>query len=165
MRAGGTQATSRPERERRPSPSAPAKNSATAFAVALFFVMAVGESEARGACRGALVAGGDQRRPSRQARQVRPSISAMLWRSCPPFPCSIASFPIRPHPSSTSPTLSSTRNAPGFALFGLFRVRFSLFRCFSAAKFLSWFLCILSHSGYKLKPSVIPCRREVSFLT
>ena len=37
--------------ERRPSPSAPAKNSATAFAVALFFVMAVGESEARGACR------------------------------------------------------------------------------------------------------------------
>ena len=51
MRAGGTQATSRPERERRPSPSAPAKNSATAFAVALFFVMAVGETEARGACR------------------------------------------------------------------------------------------------------------------
>ena len=37
--------------ERRPSPSAPAKNSATAFAVALFFVMAVGETEARGACR------------------------------------------------------------------------------------------------------------------
>ena len=35
------------------SPSAPAKNSATAFAVALFFVMAVGETEARGACRGA----------------------------------------------------------------------------------------------------------------
>ena len=33
------------------SPSAPAKNSATAFAVALFFVMAVGETEARGACR------------------------------------------------------------------------------------------------------------------
>ena len=51
VRASGTQATSRPERERRPSPSAPAKNSATAFAVALFFVMAVGETEARGACR------------------------------------------------------------------------------------------------------------------
>ena len=68
-------------------------------------------------------------------------------------------------PSASAAPLSSTQNAPGFAFFWLNRVRFSLFRCFSAAKFLSWFLCILSHSGYKLKPSVIPCRREVSFLT
>ena len=44
-------AANRPRRQPRPSPSAPAKNSATAFAVALFFVMAVGETEARGACR------------------------------------------------------------------------------------------------------------------
>ena len=69
---------------------------------------------------GRVRAGGTQAtsRPSRQARQVRPSISTMLWWRPPPFPCSIASFPIRPHPSSTSPTLSSTQNAPGFALFG-----------------------------------------------
>ena len=69
-----------------------------------------------------------------------------------------------PHPSVPAAPLSSTRNAPGFALFGRFRVRFSLFPCFSGAKFSALFLCILLHSVYKLKPSVIPCKREVSFL-
>ena len=68
-------------------------------------------------------------------------------------------------PFSTVPIPSSTQNAPGFALFGPNRVRFSLFRCFLAAKFSPWFLCNLPHSGYRLKPSVIPCRRDVSFLT
>ena len=68
-------------------------------------------------------------------------------------------------PSASAAPLSSTRNAPGFAFFWLNRVRFPLFRCFSGAKFPCRFLCILPHSGYKLKPSVIPCRREVSFLT
>ena len=60
---------------------------------------------------------------------------------------------------------SSTQNAPGFAFFWLNRVRFSLFRCFQAAKFSPWFLCNLPHSAHKLKPSVMPCRRDVSFLT
>ena len=60
---------------------------------------------------------------------------------------------------------SSTQNAPGFAFFWLFRVRFSLFRCFLAAKFSGCFLYTLPYSGYRLKPSVIPCKREVSFLT
>ena len=68
-------------------------------------------------------------------------------------------------PFSTVPIPSSTQNAPGFALFGPNRVRFSLFCCFLAAKFSPWFLCNLPHSGYRLKPSVIPCRRDVSFLT
>ena len=68
-------------------------------------------------------------------------------------------------PFSTVPIPSSTQNAPGFAFLGLFRARFSLFCCFGAAKFLPAFLCILPYSVYKLKPSVIPCRREVSFLT
>ena len=74
-------------------------------------------------------------------------------------------FSIRFYPSPTVLIPSSTQNAPGFALFGLFRVRFSLFWRFVTAKFPLWFLCILLHSDYKLKPSVIPCRREVSFLT
>ena len=67
-------------------------------------------------------------------------------------------------PAPAAP-LSSIRNAPGFAFFWLNRVRFPLFCCFSGTKFSCRFLCILPHSGYKLKPSVIPCRREVSFLT
>ena len=71
----------------------------------------------------------------------------------------------RLHPLSPVSILSSTQNAPGFAFFGLFRVRFPLFCCFSGAKFSCWFLCILSHSVHRLKPSVIPCKREVSFLT
>ena len=74
-------------------------------------------------------------------------------------------FSIRFYPFSTVLIPSSTQNAPGFAFFWLNRVRFPLFCCFSGAKFSCWFLCILPHSGYKLKPSVIPCRREVSFLT
>ena len=77
----------------------------------------------------------------------------------------VLSSHIRPQPVFTAVFPSSTQNAPGFAFFGLFRARFSLFRCFSAAKFLSWFLCILSHSGYKLKPSVMPCRRALPFPT
>ena len=74
-------------------------------------------------------------------------------------------FPIRSHLPTTVPIPSSTQNAPGFAFFWLNRVRFPLFCCFSGAKFSCWFLCILPHSGYKLKTSVIPCRREVSFFT
>ena len=74
-------------------------------------------------------------------------------------------FSIRFYPFSTVLIPSSTQNAPGFAFFGPNRVRFSLSRCFGTAKFLPAFLCILLYSGYKLKLSVIPCRREVSFLT
>ena len=66
---------------------------------------------------------------------------------------------------STVPIPSSTQNAPGFAFFGLFRVRFRIFRRFVGAKFSDWFLCILPHSVHRLNPSVMPCRREVSFLT
>ena len=60
VRAGGTQATSRPERERRPSPSAPAKNrEASTMLASLFFVSAHKDSATRhgcaprSACRGA----------------------------------------------------------------------------------------------------------------
>ncbi len=81
------------------------------------------------------------------------------------IPLQTAGFPICSHPFPTAATPSSTQKAPDFSFFGLNRVRFSLFRCFPAAKFLGLFLCILLHSVYKLKPSVIPCRREVSFLT
>ena len=52
------------------------------------------------------------------------------------------------YPFSIVPIPSSTQNAPGFALFGRFRVRFSLFCCFPAAKFLPWFLCTLLHSAH-----------------
>jgi len=42
---------------------------------------------------------------------------------------------IWPQLAFTAVFLSSTQNAPGFALLGLFQVRFSLFRCFWGAKF------------------------------
>ena len=58
-------------------------------------------------------------------------------------------FPIRFYPFPTVPISSSTQNAPGFALFRLFRVRFCVFRFFGRAKFSPWFLCTLPHSGYK----------------
>ena len=62
--------------------------------------------------------------------QVRPSIFAMLWGSCPPFPCSVASFLTQLHPPPTAATLSSTQNAPGFAFFGPNQVRFAIFVLF-----------------------------------
>ena len=69
------------------------------------------------------------------------------------------------YPSTPAAPLSSTQNAPGFVLFGPNRVHFCVFRPFGRAKFWGPFLCILSHSVYRLKSLVIPVRREVSFLT
>ena len=46
----------------------------------------------------------------------------------------LPSFLTRLHPPPTAATPSSTQNAPGFAFFGLFRVRFFHFRCFSGRK-------------------------------
>ena len=173
------------------SPSAPAKNSATAFAVALFFVMAVGETEARGACRASppkrrlwrMQRGGDgaavgdwqggpaaadraghrkraceaSSSPSLHFRHVMGELSSLSLL------CSVLS-----HPASSASNRCYPLQHPERTRFRLFLAEsgaFSFSRCFSGAKFLDWFLCNLPHSVYKLKPSVIPCRREVSFLT
>ena len=62
--------------------------------------------------------------------QVRPSIFAMPWWRLPPPPDPFPVFLTRLHPSPTAATPSSTQNAPGFAFFELFRVRFALFDLF-----------------------------------
>ena len=72
--------------------------------------------------------------------QVRSSIFTKLRKNRLPFPCSIVSFLTRPHPPPTAATPSSTQNAPGFALLGLFRVRFA---AFSGSNFLGRNLCFL----------------------
>ena len=74
-------------------------------------------------------------------------------------------FRIRLRLSATALIPSSTQNAPDFGCFRLKSGAFRYFFLFWPTKFLRWFLCILPHSGYRLKPSVIPCKREVSFLT
>ena len=121
------------------SPSAPAKNGEVSRVLTSPFFVSVPNVLATrcgcalcSACRGA-----SERqwrsaasRPSRQARQVRPSIFAMLWWRLPSPPCSITPFLTRPHPASIAPIPSSTQNAPGFAFFGLFRVRFAVFVLF-----------------------------------
>ena len=166
------------------SPSAPAKKERQASACLSFFVATgvkprhaerVGHRRRSAACGGCSEAGMAQRSAIGKAAlppqtepstarglakqvQVRPSISAMLWRTSPPFPCFIALFLTRPQPSST-------QNAPGFAFFGLFRVRFPVFRSFGRAKFRDLFLCTLPHSVHRLKSLVMPLSRDVSFLT
>ena len=166
------------------SPSAPAKNrEASTMLASLFFVSAHKDSATRhgcalrSACRG--VSERQWRsaanRPRRQPRQVLlplPKTGENTGFSPVSFFHVLHGYVVHfgsdfgfPHPSAPAAPLSSTRNAPGFAFFGPNRVRFALFRCFLAAKFSPWFLCILPHSVYKLKPSVIPCRRDVSFLT
>ena len=163
------------------------KKSCIAFAVPDFFVRERIDLAARfarrpacGACRGGLQPGGLRPGPTEAAAETSPSAPAkkpaktlgfrrfsfcmccmVMWFTL----VQTLAFSIRFYPFSTVLIPSSTQNAPSFAFFGLFRVRFPLFCCFPAAKFLPWFLCILPHSVYKLKPSVIPCRREVSFLT
>ena len=173
------------------SPSAPAKNSATAFAVALFFVMAVGETEARGACRASppkrrlwrMQRGGDgaavgdwqggpaaadraghrkraceaSSSPSLHFRHVMGELSPLSLL------CSVLS-----HPASSASNRCYPLQHPQRTRFRLFLAESgaSLFFCwFSGAKFSALFLCILPYSDYKLKPSVMPCSREVSFLT
>ena len=112
VRASGTQATSRPRRQPRPSPSAPAKKERQASACLSFFVVTGGEASARGACRASppkrrlwrMQRGGDgaavgdwQGGPPPQTEpgtarglakqvQVRPSIFAMPWWRLPPPP-------------------------------------------------------------------------------
>ena len=103
--------------------------------------MAVGESEARGACRGALVAGGDRPAPTEPAGETSPSLHfrhVMVETASPPD--LLPGFLTRLHPFPTAATLSSTQNAPGFACFGLFRVRFAVFVLFGPAKFAAPFL-------------------------
>ena len=163
------------------------KKSGIASAVPDFFVSVRQDLATRcarrpacGACRGGLQPGGLRPGPTEAAAETSPSAPAtkpaktLGFRRFSFCTCCMGmgftlvqtlGFPIRFYPFPTVLILSSTQNAPGFALFGRFRVRFSLFPCFSGAKFSALFLCILLHSVYKLKPSVIPCRREVSFLT
>ena len=138
------------------SPSAPAKKERQASACLSFFVVTgvkprhaerVGHRRRSAACGGCSEAGMAQRSAIGKAAlppqtepgtarglakqvQVRPSISAMLWRTSPPFPCFIALFLTRLHLSSPAPISSSTQNAPGFAFFWLNRVRFALFDLF-----------------------------------
>ena len=169
------------------SPSAPAKNrEASTMLASLFFVSAHKDSATRhgcaprSACRGGLQPGGLRPGPTEAAAETSPSAPATKPAETLGFcrfsfcTCRMGmgsalvqtpGFLTQLYPFSTVPIPSSTQNAPGFALFGPNRVRFSLFCCFLAAKFSPWFLCNLPHSVYKLKPSVIPCRREVSFLT
>ena len=127
-----------------------------------------------GACRGGLQPGGLRPGPTEAAAETSPSAPAtkpaetlgfcrFSFCTC----CMVIVFTLvrtpdfltQLHPPPTAATPSSTQNAPGFALFGLFRVRLALFRCFGAAKFLPAFLCILPYSVYKLKPSFTPLSR------
>ena len=98
VRAGGTQATSRPERERRPSPSAPAKNrEASTMLASLFFVSAHKDSATRhgcaprSACRGASAC---QWHANYEPTEAAGETSPMSIYAC---------FPIRPHPLHLPP--------------------------------------------------------------
>ena len=169
----------------------PCQKRETSVCLSLFFRSDWGQASARGACRASppkrrlwrMQRGGDgaavgdwQGGPAAADRagyrkraceaSSSPSLHfrhAMVETASPSR--LLPGFLTRPHPSPAAATPSSTQNAPGFALFGHFQVRFSLFRPFWGAKFPAPFLCILPHSGHRLKPSVIPCRRAVSFLT
>ena len=99
----------------------------------------------RSACRGSLQPGGLRPGPTEAAAETSPSAPAkkpaktLGFRRFPFFMCCMAMwftlvqtlcFPTCFHPFPTAATLSSTQNAPGFAFFGLNRVRFALFDLF-----------------------------------
>ena len=148
------------------SPSAPAKNSATAFAVALFFVMAVGESEARGACRGALVAGGDRPAPTEPAGETSPSLHFHHVMEEPPSLSPL--YNVLSHPPSSVSNRRYPLQHPERTRFRLFRPKPGAFRHFcplSTCKICGSVFVHCADMSHRLKLSVIPCRREVSFLT
>ena len=85
VRASGTQATSRPERERRQVLLPLPKKSGIASAVPDFFVSERKDLAARfarrptcGACRGALVACGDRPAPTEAAAETSPPLDFLL---------------------------------------------------------------------------------------
>ena len=103
------------------SPSAPAKNREASIVLAsLFFVSAHKDSATRcgcaprSACRGALVACGALPRTDRGGSRDKSDVYLCLFS----------------HPSAPAAPPSSTQNAPGFAFFGLNRVRFAVFALF-----------------------------------
>ena len=117
----------------------------------LFFVSAHKDSATRhgcalrSACRGGLQPGGLRPGPTEAAAETSPSAPAtkpaetLGFRRFPFFICCMAmwcilvqapGFPIRLHLPPTVLIPSSTQNAPGFAFFGLNRVRFALFDLF-----------------------------------
>ena len=138
------------------SPSAPAKNrEASTMLASLFFVSAHKDSATRhgcalrSACRG--VSERQWRsaanRPRRQPRQVR-------CLSMPVFPSVRTRCTSLQHPERTR--------------FRLFRPKPGTFRCFClllTCKICGLVFVHCADTPHRLKPSVIPCRREVSFLT
>ena len=114
----------------------------------LFFVSGHKGSETRcgrvpcGACRGALVAGGDRPAPTEAAAETKSFCPCHKTGGNSGFlpvfflhvlQCYLVHFGSEfwfPHPSVPAAPLSSTRNAPGFAFFWLFRVRFAVFALF-----------------------------------
>ena len=163
------------------------KKSGIAFAVPDFFVSERKDLAARfarrptcGACRGALVACGDRPAPTEAAAETK------SFCPCHKTGGNTAFLPVFflhvlygygvhagsdsgfSHPFASARTCFHPLQHPERTRFRLFLAEsgaFSFSRCFSGAKFLDWFLCILPYSDHRLKPSVIPCRREVSFLT
>ena len=166
------------------SPSAPAKNrEASTMLASLFFVSAHKDSATRhgcalrSACRGGLQPGGLRPGPTEAAAETKffcpchktgentGFSPVFLFHVLHGYVVHFGSDSWFSHSPAPAALPSSTRNAPGFAFFGLFRVRFLFFYPFERAKFRNLFLCTLPHSVYRLKSLVIPVRREVSFLT
>ena len=144
----------------------PCQKRETSVCLSLFFRSDWGQASARGACRasppkrrlwrmqrggdGAAVgdwqggpAAADRAGYRKRACEASSSPSFHFRHVMEDLPSLPLLYSILSHPSPTAATLSSTQNAPGFAFFGPNRVRFSLFRCFLAAKFSASFLFTL----------------------
>ena len=155
------------------SPSAPAKNGEVSRALTSPFFVSVPNVLAtrhgcalRSACRGALVAGGDRPAPTEPAGETSPSLHfrhVMGELSPLSLLCSVLS-----HPASSASNRCYPLQHPERTRFRLFRLNlgaFSLFSPFWTCKIFKLVFVHCADTPHRLKPSVIPCRREVSFLT
>ena len=148
------------------SPSAPAKKERQASACLSFFVVTGGEASARGACRGALVAGGDRPAPTEPAGETSPSIYLHQAKEDPPSLSPL--YSALSHPASPASNRSHPLQHPERTRFRLFQLFPGAFRHFCPLLTCKIFGLVFVHCAdmsHRLKPSVIPCRREVSFLT
>ena len=152
----------------------------------LFFVSAHKDSATRhgcalrSACRGALVACGDRPAPTEAAAETKSFcpchktgrnsgfLPVFFLHVLHGFGVHLGSDTGFSHPASSVSNRCHPLQHPKRTRFRLFRAvpgAFFSFSLLSGRKIFALVFVQPAHSAYKLMPSVIPCRREVSFFT
>ena len=120
----------------------------------------------RSACRGGLQPSGLRPGPTEPAGETSPSLH--FHHVMKESPSLSLLYSVLSHPASSVPNRPQPLQHPKrtrFRLFSAFPGAFLCFLPFWTCKILGPVFVHCADMPHRLKPSVIPCRREVSFLT